>query len=178
MVSPPGVGKITGWGDYRDALDGQPLFVTRLTASTDRKTQRDVKPNLSESTKPAIIEGREYFWSEQGVAASLLWRTDGEFESVGAYSDSGSILCLGNPTDAEVKAVIFQNYETPVKKWKGAKSLEGIIGWSLKGGYVLPQEIRESTILSGEASTEKSPEDFGDLGGVEEKMKLVDIDSQ
>ena len=114
MVSPPGVGQITGWADYRYALDGHPAFVTRLEMATDGEDEEYMKMKFSESTKPAIVEGHEYFWSSQGVTASFLWRTHGDFETMSG--NSGSVLCLGDPSDREVKAVVFQNYETPVKK--------------------------------------------------------------
>lgn len=61
---------------------------------------------------------------------------------------------MGKPTDQCAKALVFQNFETPVKPWQvrgGDSVLDGDWGWTLKGAFVLPQEIRESQIQFGEA---------------------------
>lgn len=70
-----------------------------------------------------------------------------------APHQSGSVLCTGSPTDDTVKAVVFQNYETSMKVSQVDKGdrkpvSEGCL--SIKGGFVLPQEVRESQIQLGE----------------------------
>jgi hypothetical protein len=56
-------------------------------------------------------------------------------------------LCLGRPSDRTVKAIVFQNYEIPVKRWQvqgNERELTGDYGWLIKAGFLLPQEVRES----------------------------------
>ena len=70
---------------------------------------------MSKEVQRVVVAGTEYLWDRIAFSqtASLLWRT--EQISDAAESFSGSVLCLGRPTDQVVKAVLFQNFETLVK---------------------------------------------------------------
>jgi hypothetical protein len=139
--SPATVPKITRWADYDEALDGKPAFVMRLDGASRNSVQ------------PALVEGTAYFWDAGGrVSASLFWRTPDDFDDVS--ETSGAVLCLGRPGDEEAKAVVFQNYEAPMREWADRKLRDELVDRHdcLKGGFVLPQEIRQSEILSYGAS--------------------------
>jgi hypothetical protein len=156
VVSPPGVGVISGWAEYEQALDGQPVFVTRLNAGINKDQQEDGTISTME-TKQAIIEGAEYFWWSSAVSASLIWRTREDYRDVREFS--GCVLCLGRPADKSVKAVVFQNYEFPIKRSQihGERKLTGAYGWLMKAGFLLPQVVRDSIILNDEKPSEKFP---------------------
>jgi hypothetical protein len=148
IVSPPGVGVIDSWASYRDALDGYPVFAS-MSYCVDTDIRRtDQGMIATEATKAAVVQGAEYFWVSRAVSASLLWRT--EWDNVPLLGFSGSVLCLGRPSDAKVSAVVFQNYQTPIKRIQVLREadLTGESGWTIKAGFILPQEIRESTIVS------------------------------
>lgn len=57
------------------------------------------------------------------------------------------MLCLGKPEDKEVKAVVFQNYEAPMREW--ADECKKLVNRHecMKGGFILPQEVQKSEIL-------------------------------
>ncbi|KAM5467843.1 hypothetical protein MferCBS49748_003823 [Microsporum ferrugineum] len=149
ITSPPGVGIITGWANYVDALDGQPVFTTRFDVGRNRREQQTGTVSNS-VTKEAIIEGSEYTWVSSAITASLLWRTrPDDFTLIGF---SGSVLCLGRPSDETIKAVVFQNYCTQIKGWQmrdGERELQphgSGHGW-MKAGFLLPREVKECTII-------------------------------
>ncbi|KAM5438140.1 hypothetical protein McanMca71_000441 [Microsporum canis] len=79
--------------DYNNALDGKVA----------------TKP-----TQQAIVEGSQYAWESTAISASLLWRTTSDDDDVEGFS--GAVLCLGRPSDQNVKAVVSQNFVTLVKK--------------------------------------------------------------
>ncbi|OAL67982.1 hypothetical protein A7C99_1115 [Trichophyton rubrum] len=58
ITSPPGVGMVTGWADYIDALEGKPVFTTTFDVSInkERRVEGQIATN---STKQAMIEGVE-----------------------------------------------------------------------------------------------------------------------
>jgi hypothetical protein len=150
LSSSPGLPAIDGWGEYSDVLDGGAVFVTRIKMCTGAWRQLE-GTGLSREAQRAVIAGAEYVWDKTTCSqtASLLWRTENVSDS--ARSFSGSVLCLGKPTDRVVKAVLFQNFETPVKPWDLGEDYLGVPEnenrpVALKGGFLLPQEIRESEI--------------------------------
>lgn len=147
ITSPPGVGMVTGWADYIDALEGKPVFTTTsdVSINQERRVEGQIATN---STKQAMIEGAEYVWESSAITASLLWRTIGK-DNQPVDKFSGPVLCLGRPTDENVKAVVFQNYVTPVKEWqiRGEDPLSSTFNPTMKAGFLLPSEIRESEII-------------------------------
>jgi hypothetical protein len=148
---------ITGWADMSKVLDGEPIFVTAYlvldkawSTSTGETIWND--PGPGKLDRAALFEGVQYAWDRHNYTQnfSLLWRTDDrsakDLGSAAGYS--GSVLCLGSPKMKEVKAVVFQNFQilwTDKLKWKGDY---GIVTY-VKGGFLLPSEIRESKIDCG-----------------------------
>lgn len=155
ILSPSGVGIIRGWADYENALDGQPVFMTRFDVCINRVREEQGRI-ATESTKVALVQGAEYWWLSRAISASLLWRTKEDYRPVSGFS--GSVLCLGRPGDAEVDAVVFQNYQTPMRRSQisGEEDLTGDHGWSMKAGFFLPQEIRECRIVTGIGQAERN----------------------
>lgn len=128
-------------------LKESPFFTTTFDVwiNKERRVERQIDTN---STKQAMIEGAEYTWESSAITASLLWRTIGK-DNQPVDKFSGSVLCLGRPTDENVKAVVFQNYVTPVKEWqiRGEVPLSSTFNPTMKAGFLLPSEIRESEII-------------------------------
>jgi hypothetical protein len=150
------VGTVTEWADYEDALDGNSVFVTKFDVWIN-KERREFGNTSSKPTQAAIVEGSEYLWLSTAVNASLLWRTHEDYRTVKGFS--GSVLCLGHPSDKTVKAIVFQNYELPIKSWQvkgGDRELTGDYGWRIKAGFFLPEEIRESEIYHEEPEVVKT----------------------
>lgn len=146
ITIPRNIGTITGWADYTAALDGAPLFETRLKVSTSGEQ--------TTKTANAIVEGTEYFWDAEGrVSAALMWRTDEADGYDPASSDdridsdqTASILCVGRPGKEDIKVVAFRNYTFPVRMAAG-KDQAKYCSWRMRGGFVLPEEVRESDIV-------------------------------
>ena len=108
------------------------------------------------ATKKAVIEGAQYSWISDVYTASLLWRTIPR-DSQGLKGYSGTALCLGNRTDTEVNAVVFQNYQAALKITVMPAKERPITGYGpeqlLKGGILLPKEIRNCAIIVGTTET-------------------------
>lgn len=151
VTNPPRAPNIVGWGNYCDALDGKFAFAMALNARTQvstRETRRDEFGILQK----AIVEGTEYLWDRKAHSQSvaLLWRAmhDGtDMEGL-----SGSVLCLGRPTDAHCRAVVFKHFETPICPQhfdsSDPESAHGDIAWSsIKGGFLPPPELRDAEII-------------------------------
>lgn len=105
---------IAGWAEYSNVLEAATIFITWLKAWVGR--WRTVEgTGASKMTHIAVAMGSEYIWTRRGYgqSASLLWRT--EYDRIRMEGFSGSVLCLGRPSDLAVKAVLFQDYEIPVK---------------------------------------------------------------
>ena len=146
------MGEVVGWANYEDALDGQSVFTCLFNVWAD-KAQTIQGDLASRATQKAVVMGSEYLWVKDAASqsASILWRT--EFDYTTASGWSGSALCVGEPTDRYVKALVFQNFQKPFKSLDVAandKELSGDYGCCIKGGFVLPQEIRDSEIRRGE----------------------------
>ncbi|KAJ7705384.1 hypothetical protein B0H17DRAFT_1037822 [Mycena rosella] len=104
------------------------------------------------SSKQALISGADYFFEGEHLARSLIWRTD--MDDMGM---SGSVLCLGNPTDSQAQALVFQNFQTPVSNIIYAARAEGTErykGYSqlvtFKGGFFLPEEMLDHGVIQME----------------------------
>ena len=150
MLNPPRAPKIIGWGDYRDALDGHLTFAMSLSALSENPQEANRRDSFGTMQK-AIVEGSEYLWDRKSHTQSvaLLWRAmhDGtDMEGL-----SGSVLCLGQPTDPHCRAVVFKHFETPIcpQHFESSDvSGRGDLAWSsIKGGFLLPPEIRDAEIL-------------------------------
>lgn len=127
------------------------------------------RSNAFEGIQKAVIEGTEYLWDRKSrtQSASLLWRAmhDGnEMEGL-----SGSVLCLGQPTDNECRVVALKHFEIPICPLHSVSdsSVRGDISWSsLNGGFLLPPEIRRTEIIceSNEASAVPCEEQTWEVG--------------
>lgn len=59
LKSPAGVALIDGWGQYEDALDGQPVFTVLFNAWIDKL--KILEGNVaSRATQQAVVVGSEY----------------------------------------------------------------------------------------------------------------------
>lgn len=102
-----------------------------------------VDPN---AIRNATVIGTQYIWdrSARSQTASLLWTTKEPFTPANGWS--GSVLCLGRPTDESSRALVFQNYQvactTHVDPESGQRR-EAIV----KAGFLLPESIRSSEIV-------------------------------
>ncbi|KAI9791314.1 MAG: hypothetical protein M1816_004095 [Peltula sp. TS41687] len=112
ISNPPGYPVITGWASYEKALEGGPLYVCRFKADHWRYAEDE---SITPSAQRAIAEGSEHFWDAEGSSTnmSLLWRTN--YDEDRAVGSSGSVLCYGKTTDKTALALVFQNYESPLK---------------------------------------------------------------
>lgn len=156
LKSPAGVASVNGWAQYEDALDGQPVFTCLFNAWIDKL--KILEGNVAARvTQQAVVVGSEYLWLKKShsQSASILWRTEIDWTSSRGWS--GSALCIGKPTDLIAKALVFQNFERPIRSGEVAATDRPLVGdnggWVIKGGFLLPQEIREAEIMQGEPSS-------------------------
>ncbi|KAI9781204.1 MAG: hypothetical protein M1816_002464 [Peltula sp. TS41687] len=150
ITTPPKTPTISGWGAYTSVLDGEPLFVCRLDVQTGN--WRNIEgQGISSAAQAAIAAGSEYTWDRAAFSqnASLLWRTNHDQHRATGFS--GSVLCLGHLTDSTAEAVLFQNYEAPLREvhveLDHRTHLPETWNVSFKGGFLLPEEIRASEII-------------------------------
>jgi hypothetical protein len=116
---------------------------------------------VPESAKMVLINGADYFFEGEHLKRSLIWRTEQDDHSV--VGMSGSVLLLGKPTDEQVHALIFQNFETLVsdeiytaamntkKPYVGLRSLA-----TLKGGFFLPESVQRHAFIKVEREEDLS----------------------
>ncbi|KAJ5944107.1 hypothetical protein N7516_004275 [Penicillium verrucosum] len=152
MVTPNHTPQVSGWGAYKDVLDGNPVFVTGFNVSTGNQIRR-IGTGISRRAHQAIVEGSQYFWDKEllSQSVSILWRTQNDQDSLQGLS--GTALCLGLVSDKTCLAVCFQNFESPLRSQaslnedhRGTPSHE-YPGIRIKGGFLLPPEMRECQIL-------------------------------
>ncbi|KAI9375182.1 hypothetical protein BJX61DRAFT_192188 [Aspergillus egyptiacus] len=141
MVSPPGYPIISAWAPYGNVLAGAPLYAVACNAQAHHWrviAGAKVTPAVADS----VLLGSEYIWDREACdqAVAMLWRSKEDVDSASGYS--GSVLCTGTPTDQHGEAVVFQNYETGIRTWEGPS-----LSANIKAGFLLPGEIRESTIV-------------------------------
>lgn len=146
VKSPPNVGEVVDWAAYEDALDGQPLFCCLFHVG-DKAAEILEGGIASRETQEALIIGSEYIWEKNAVtqSASILWRTNQDHTTASGWS--GSTLCVRKPSDKQVKALLFQNFQ----KNRNDRELSKYGCW-IKGGFVLPHEIRDSEIHRGDSA--------------------------
>ncbi|MCJ1349457.1 hypothetical protein MMC31_007697 [Peltigera leucophlebia] len=149
LVNAPSGPLLTGWGSYASVLDWGSVFVYRINMAPGR-WRNLTGSGVSRSTQVAIAAGAEYLWDRAAVTPgiSLLWRSLANADTAQGYS--GSVLCLGKPTDATALAVVFQNFETPLKPQHDSRNrkdeLKGQKFLWFKAGFLLPAETREAEI--------------------------------
>lgn len=143
------MGEVVDWALYEDALDGQPVF-TCLFHVWDKVAEIIEGGLASRATQEAAVIGSEYIWEKDAVSqsASILWRTDSDLATASGWSGS-----TGKPSDKHVKALVFQKFQKPITSLEVAgndRELSNEYGCLIKGGFVFPQEIRDSEIHRGE----------------------------
>jgi hypothetical protein len=161
LTNSPNTPSIVGWGSYKAVLDGGPVFMTRLNVTTGRWRQ-SAGQGVSIATQLAIAAGCDYSWTRRAVSqkTALLWRTAYDADCVMGYS--GSVLCLGKPTDATAQAVVFQNFQAPLRSENVIHDyrdpLAGDHRSFVTGGFLLPEEIRQCTIEMEGSTTSRDPQ--------------------
>ncbi|KAJ5585423.1 uncharacterized protein N7459_005223 [Penicillium hispanicum] len=148
VVSPPGYPVVSEWASYSAALAGGDVYAVRMHAAVGKwlLLQGTINPN---AIRDATIIGTEYRWDRtaRSQTASLLWTTAEPFTPARGWS--GSVLCLGRPTEQTSKAIVFQNFEVPCRYF-----INPMTGTSrdviVKAGFLLPESVRISTIVHGE----------------------------
>ncbi|KAN0077586.1 hypothetical protein V8E54_005890 [Elaphomyces granulatus] len=131
VISPPGY-LVSEWADYSAALGGEPVYA--VCHQTDLGRWR-----CMEGTPDTTIIDTGYTWNklEKSQNAYLLWRTDPLFSPADGWS--GSVPCLGKPTNTSSKAVVFQNFQRHClleeRDARTGKRKDALI----KAGFVLPQ---------------------------------------
>ncbi|KAF7114502.1 hypothetical protein CNMCM5793_008806 [Aspergillus hiratsukae] len=158
VVSSDHTPRVVGWGSYKDVLDGRPVFATGFNIATGNITTRSGH-GVSGRAQRAIVEGSQYLWDREALSqnVSILWRTENDEGPLGGLS--GTALCLGQPSDRTCLAVCFQNFETPL--YSRAYLEDDHRGpppeYSrrprVKGGFLLPADVRAAEILCDEAET-------------------------
>lgn len=130
-------------------LDGAPIFVCRMNVLVNKWRVAEGQ-GMSQAAQAAVVMGSEYSWDRETRShnCSLLWRTNQDCDSMEGFS--GSVLCLGRPTDVSAKAVLFQNFEAPIRPDQvlldHRPTLDPAFRTTFKGGFLLPEEIRRSEI--------------------------------
>lgn len=156
MVSPPGYPSVTGWASYSAALDGQDVYVVAQNTNTGglRKLHGVIDSRLF---RRASVVGTGYSWNkiQKLCNAFLLWHTDGQLAP--ADGTSGAPLCLGRPSDTTALAVVFQNFQQSCLLADVTGNTNTRCRALVKAGFILPPEIRDSTILSGEVPNSTIP---------------------
>ncbi|KAJ6155024.1 hypothetical protein N7470_005590 [Penicillium chermesinum] len=154
--SPPGYPVITGWAQYSDALDGTPVFATRLNASTSRWGAIEGSIDIHAIQRASTI-GAQYLWDSNAYlqTASLLWVANESFTP--AVGWLGCPLCLGEPTDQTVSAVVFQNFQVTRRSGAQSSNPRLII---VKGGFLLPEAIRSSTVVVADQHRHRPSDTF------------------
>ncbi|KAI1820130.1 hypothetical protein F4861DRAFT_88863 [Xylaria intraflava] len=150
IISPDGTPQVVGWGDDEIALNGGRLFALTFNIATGNlihRAGRDVSPVAS----TAIAEGCQYIWDGEAASQSLLWRTENDRDSPEGFS--GSALCLGDLSHKTCLAICFQNFEFPLlsgdilKQDHSGPTNERDLTIRIKGGFLLPEGIREADII-------------------------------
>ncbi|KAL4914813.1 hypothetical protein BDW62DRAFT_135821 [Aspergillus aurantiobrunneus] len=164
VVSPPGYPMISAWAQYAKVLAGAPLYAVALNAQTQRwRVVEGAK--VTPAVANSVLVGCEYIWDREAIdqAVALLWRSKDDVDSAGGYS--GAVLCTGRPTDQHGEAVVFQNYETGLRL---LESKGGSLHANIKGGFLLPGEIRESLIV---VPSPEQPFSYNTVGGKESAVQ-------
>ncbi|KAJ5765130.1 hypothetical protein N7520_004689 [Penicillium odoratum] len=145
VCNPPGYPAVSEWADYSTALDGRQDVYTvshHVQAGRWRAIEGKVDQTLFNRS---VILGTGYRWSqrENTQAAVILWHTEPALTPTQGWS--GAPLCVGRPNDPIAKALAFQNFQQAFKLPLKDGKPDGVL---IKAGFVLPADIKNSTILS------------------------------
>ncbi|KAJ5394289.1 uncharacterized protein N7487_011930 [Penicillium crustosum] len=159
VVSPPGYPLVTGWANYSAALDGQNVYVVAQNTNTGglRKSHGVIDsrhPSLGQVTPgtKSKIHATRFCYGIQMVSSPQRMEL------------RAPPLCLGRPSDTTALAVVFQNFQqscllADITKytnttWRTRFETKYTL---IKAGFILPLEVRDSTILSGEVPNSTIP---------------------
>ena len=167
MEAPSRTACVVGWASYEDVQAEKPMFVTALNVQNGNPINR-AGHGVSATDKAALYEGAQHLWEKENLMQdiSILWRTEREFDSLKGFS--GAVLCLGKQEDKTCLAVCFQNFEFPMisetellTEHRPACDVNDMREHALvKGGFLLPEEIRASEILCRPSATPPTPSTF------------------
>ncbi|KAJ7247603.1 hypothetical protein B0H12DRAFT_1124663 [Mycena haematopus] len=137
-------------------LTPKPAFILQHACrSKNRKTGH----GISKSSKAALISGADYIFEGEHVKRSLIWRTDPDGHPMQGMS--GSVLCLGQPADRQVHALLFENFETPLldKQYvyhieENPKGFRRMV--TFKGGFFLPEDVLNNAVIEVERESDLS----------------------
>ncbi len=173
--SPAGLPVIDGWARAVEALEGKPLFVTSTVICPNGNTiygevlDEATRKLLQNQVEEVLAEGTQYSWdpTTRSQSVALLWRVVPDPKTVSAATTetrrddlhyftrpaggySGSVVCLGKPTDKTAKAIVLQNFEVMLPTGKAIAPAGGHETTRLvdiKGGFVLPTFIYDACTL-------------------------------
>lgn len=112
---------------------------------------------IKSAARDALVAATEYHFEHRHlkVKRAFLWRT--ARDAVSMAGGSGGVICLGHYAAKTCQAAVFQNYQTyDFEKnsfWElDYRSVTGSIAnqlraCSYKGGFMLPKEVQEATII-------------------------------
>jgi hypothetical protein len=114
--------------------------------------------DINQHLRRSQVEAMQYVWGKDLLdpkVAILWWNVLEPHDILSAEGFSGSVLCQGRPTDKEVKALAFQNFQFRVapQSYNSAEWAHAYI----KGGFLLPDEILQSTIECMDQEAEEKP---------------------
>ncbi|PTU25680.1 hypothetical protein P175DRAFT_0469193 [Aspergillus ochraceoroseus IBT 24754] len=175
LTSPPGTPRVTEWGPYEEALQGRPVFLQRYNIATGRFHIYQGH-GITAQTQQAIIHGTQYSWEERsrGFNTALLWRTIRDTDSVKGASDS--VLCLGKPHHETARALLFQNFEGSLTASEHIQIADNGDAPTFKGGFLLPEQIRQSQIITVENPFSKvfrTPQRSSNLEAVTQESSMT-----
>lgn len=142
------------WASYEDAVQGAPMIACVFDYMTNERG-RLLGDISSEQIRVALLEGHGNIWTQTAVdsAASILWRT--QEDQTDARGCSGSVLCIGCAHD-KCRPLLFQNFLLEIMEWpdgerqRNPADLQPGVNHpnpEIKGGFVLPDEIRAARIM-------------------------------
>jgi hypothetical protein len=155
---------ITGWGDIEEVLAGtHRVFMTSLRMKPSQPTGEwktyEGLTDVDQVLRRSQVEAMQYIWDMdpfEEPKTAILWRNiKGPQDLLSAGGFSGTVLCQGQPTDKEVKALVFQNFQ-----WEVTPGPYNADDWAhtfIKGGYLLPDEVRQSSIECVDPEAESRP---------------------
>lgn len=138
---------MAGWGQCGKALRGRPVFVTRYNVGTSSWFTYQGY-GMTRLAQHSIIHGTQYSWERKTrhPSTALLWRTMRDTDTVERVS--GSVLCLGQIHEETAQALLFQNFEGSLMATDHVQISPDEDSPSFKGGLLLPQEVRNSQIIT------------------------------
>lgn len=163
LVSPSESPPVIRWASYSSVLSGVNVYEMRpslLTADSLEEGRTAANPPTSAdlgSLRSVTVVGSEYQWDRKTLStnASILWRTaqDNESSSADREKWSSAVLCIGNPTSGFSEAVVFENFEASFLS--DIDPFTGKGKWAaVKGGYILPEEVRNARIVSNSSASD------------------------